>query len=232
MADDQQTPVSDIIANVNGAEERLQELISHTSIDFLGASTRAFMDKAVLASAVGILLSTIGKIKSEAPLGPFVFLLNAPSIIYGSIIFVILFYASALFFLAKIDFMRWRSIYDLRITSIKIVTEQLNRIADEFGEIGKNKLLDLERRYNAGEYSGAPTDSRGIPLPLVIGAQEVQTSIQTVSNLIQKIAKSPSKVRRQARNQIIVFVILPLIFSLISIVLCFFAITRNNNPLV
>ena len=89
MTDDQQTPVSDIIANVNGAEERLQELISNTSIDFLGAPTRAFMDKAVTASFVGILLSTIGRIKSDIPLGIFMFVVESPCIIHVSIIFII-----------------------------------------------------------------------------------------------------------------------------------------------
>ena len=137
----------DLSADLVEIEQQLQETVSATAIDFLGTSTRSFMDKTMLVAAIGILISTIGKMPEDATLGPFKITIAATWLIPFAVMFALLFYSVGLALLAKLDYSRWSAIYRIKSAKqIEIARSLLPlqvEIMEQFKRDGQKTELDV-----------------------------------------------------------------------------------------
>jgi hypothetical protein len=219
-------------AAVQGAEGRLQELVATSSIDFLGSSTRSYMDKCLLVSSIGVLVSTVGKLDPSAAFGPVKFLIEAAWVVPSAVLFSIVFYALGLFLLAQADQRRWNATYSIKNAEMLSLMLQLRassierykRYEEHVAAVREsltlqNKIIDEGCKY---EQPLLPD-----PVPeLVEHGKEVEAFNASIAKLAKQVSQPGIQLRRHLRQQWGAFVVLPLLFAAIAFILCVISIGR------
>jgi len=221
---------------VEGSESRLQELVATSSIDFLSTSTRAYLDKCLLVSSIGVLISTLGKLDTSTSFGPFKLEIEAGWVVPSAILFSIAFYSLGLILLARADMRRWNATFYLKNSEMLSLMMKLRNTYSERFDIYNDHLsavrtnLDLQRQLEDEGYY----DNRDLPPDPVPELREHQKEVELFSASIEKLSEQVSKpviqLRHHQRQQWVVFVALPLLFAAASIFLCINSIVRALRP--
>jgi hypothetical protein len=223
MSDDQTDVPDKISQEIEAAEQRLQELVSVVSvasIDVLGSSTRAYLDKAMLVAAIGIVVGLLGNPSNEISLGAVKITLRGPSVIPMLAAAAVLFYGTALAFLAQGDVRRWNALYSTKITALKSLVGALQGIAVRDMEEFQRYAEDCHRRAGAGEFLHAGMTEDGVPKELAERVGKYDKRAKDIGTLIAQLNRPAIQLREHVRRQVALFVALPMALSGVAFLLC------------
>jgi hypothetical protein len=222
--------VAQISAGMPTAESDLQQLVEKTSVDLFGSATRSLMDKLILASSIGALISTVGKVDEELALGPIKINVELVYVIPISLICVIAFYGLGFAILAQADVWRWRATYNQSVNLIRPFVERLQELlkhnAATYAEQAK---LDQERITN-GEDLG-PDGEDGFLLKFKKDAKDASERSDEILKTILQITRRGVRAKQQAMFSVLVFMVLPMAFGATAIgLLTYFAVHVLPRP--
>jgi len=213
-------PFSVIIAETTeqarAAEGNLQQLIEKTSVDPFGSATRSHIDKLILASSIGVLIATVGKVDPKVTLGPFTLAVEVVKFIPIFVAIAIAFYGASLLSLAVADIRKWRATYKLSVATIRPLIRNILAAMTKNQETFKDQAAIFQDMIKNGEELGE-LDEDGMPLIVKNAATAAHERSKIMKGELQKLLRPAARIRTQFAIALTIFVILPLTFSALSV---------------
>jgi hypothetical protein len=178
---------------------KVHQFKEKTAIDVFGSSTRSYADKLLLTCAIGILLGTVGKVDKTLPLGPITINVESVYVIPIAVVFIIIYYGIALAILARSDFVRWTALLGQSNESIKEFAAMVVEASGYAVEL-------LQRTAN-------PKDQ-----------EKLRKIVQNYAEVCSQLADLSVQSRKRVKQAIVVFIVLPLFFGVITVCLLIYSL--------
>ena len=169
-------------------------LIKEGSIDVLGTSTRDVWNKLITFASIGVLVSTIAKVEGTVDTPIIKITISDHRMFKFFLIFAIGYYAIGIIILYMSDYKRWNAVRNLNIDQIRDAGKRFKKLEEEM-----RADLQLVRDREAWD--------------------DHQVLVGGMMSLVNDAVDSRDKLNSQSFFSLLIFVLMPLIFAVFSIIL-------------